>query len=58
MVDDYLFFFVTVRGERLARTPRDDNGICSTTASVATVRAPFRTGPWSASPGGTAAPGS
>ena len=46
-MDDYLFFFVTVRGERLARTPRDDKGICSTTASAVTVRAP-----WSSSSSG------
>ncbi len=55
-MDDYYYYFLTVRGERLARTPRDDKGICSTTASAVTVRAPgVRTGPWSASPGGTRA---
>ena len=45
-MDDYLFFFYSqggVRGEqRFTRTPRDERDMY-TTASVATVRAPFRT---------------
>ena len=43
-MDDYLFFvFYSQGGSSDSPERRGMRGICSTTASVATVRAPFRT---------------